>query len=260
MSVYKHCLDNAASLFASLGSERFCGDLAKLLAKPLQYDGLAILLFHPHYLPTVLHANLMQHDAEVFRQKYMQGAFLLDPFYQIASSGNNGLYSIREIAPEGFFGGRYFREYFCPAGINDEVNYVFQGHEGIFGLISISRTVAHPRFSEDELSILSLLGKIVIEAVKRHLVFQSGLFEDVKPVFRPKVLQNRLEEFGRAILTDREHQVVHLMLQGCSSKAVANQLGMSPATERTHRKSIYKKMGVNSHAELSAEAFHFLRQ
>ncbi|MBL4601308.1 MAG: helix-turn-helix transcriptional regulator, partial [Emcibacteraceae bacterium] len=50
----------------------------------------------------------------------------------------------------------------------------------------------------------------------------------------------------------REYEISLLMLRGLSSKATANILNISPATENTHRKNIYKKMKVNSHAELLA--------
>lgn len=50
-------------------------------------------------------------------------------------------------------------------------------------------------------------------------------------------------------LTDREREVLCLLASGASTKAIAEQLFISPATVRNHIKSILTKLGVRSRLE-----------
>lgn len=51
-------------------------------------------------------------------------------------------------------------------------------------------------------------------------------------------------------LTPRETEVFRLLLEGYTLQETANQLGVKYSTANTHMTSIYKKLGVNSRAEL----------
>jgi len=68
--------------------------------------------------------------------------------------------------------------------------------------------------------------------------------------------QRKMEEYGRASslddtnLSPREKQVVSLLLQGMTLRQVAPELGLTVSTVSTYSKAIYKKLGINSRAEL----------
>ena len=47
-------------------------------------------------------------------------------------------------------------------------------------------------------------------------------------------------------LTDRERDVLEFLLSGCSSKKVAQELGISPRTAEVHRWNIMRKFDVDS--------------
>jgi DNA-binding NarL/FixJ family response regulator len=51
-------------------------------------------------------------------------------------------------------------------------------------------------------------------------------------------------------LTDREKQVLKLVAEGMSSKAVAEALGISVKTAMTHREHLMEKLGVHNRTEL----------
>ena len=51
-------------------------------------------------------------------------------------------------------------------------------------------------------------------------------------------------------LTDKEAEVVFLLIEGYSVKLVAEELGVSPNTVRTHVRSIYEKMDVHTRDDL----------
>lgn len=64
--------------------------------------------------------------------------------------------------------------------------------------------------------------------------------------------RERIDEFQRraAALTVRERQVMDLIVDGKSTRQIANQLGLSPKTVETHRAHLLRKTGVSSIAEL----------
>ena len=51
-------------------------------------------------------------------------------------------------------------------------------------------------------------------------------------------------------LTAREAQVVNLILEGHSTRAIAGVLAIAVETVRVHRRHVYEKLGVSSQAEL----------
>ncbi|MEM1362941.1 MAG: response regulator transcription factor [Pseudomonadota bacterium] len=59
---------------------------------------------------------------------------------------------------------------------------------------------------------------------------------------------------GRADLSVRELQVLHLIAQGCSNAAIAERLSISPKTVDNHRSRMMAKLEVHSTAQLLALA------
>jgi len=55
---------------------------------------------------------------------------------------------------------------------------------------------------------------------------------------------------GAEVLTERERQIVALLLKGRTSKLIASELFLSENTIKTHIKNVYAKLNVRSRAEL----------
>ncbi len=55
---------------------------------------------------------------------------------------------------------------------------------------------------------------------------------------------------GDSLLTERQHQIVEGLSEGLSYKMIASKYSISLETVRDHIKKIYKKLGVNSKAEV----------
>lgn len=61
-----------------------------------------------------------------------------------------------------------------------------------------------------------------------------------------------VEAFG---LSDREQQIVPLILRGASTQEIARTLCLSPLTVQDHLKTIFDKMGVRSRREIAGRIF-----
>ena len=86
------------------------------------------------------------------------------------------------------------------------------------------------------------------ELVKSILRLQQGAHgkgQNMPPM--PKVLQSR-------ILSDREVEVLSLIVQGYINKEIADQLNIGMTTVITHRKNIMEKLGMKSVSALTIYA------
>jgi DNA-binding CsgD family transcriptional regulator len=59
---------------------------------------------------------------------------------------------------------------------------------------------------------------------------------------------------GEVSLTPRQAQVLHLLARGCSTKQMADELGVAQDTIRNHVRAILRRLGVHSRLEAVIEA------
>ena len=104
-------------------------------------------------------------------------------------------------------------------------------------------------------------GYLLKEDASRHIVAAVEALADHKPYFTWKVSKTMLDTYlahgqgGQDApafnqLTSREREVIQLLAEGRSNKAVSALLGISVKTVETHRAAIMRKLGISSIAEL----------
>lgn len=94
-------------------------------------------------------------------------------------------------------------------------------------------------------------GKEVINAIRN--VYEQGAF------LEPSVTRHLLDEYTQpsetsqqaaSHLTERERQVLKLVVSGWSNKEIAQSLSISPKTVSVHRSNLMAKLGVQNSFEL----------
>ncbi len=238
----------AAPLITAIGAADFYDQLADFLRHRATSDSVVALEYHLHYAPHVLFEDLDPRDGEALYDQYFKGAYLLSPFYLrwLAGREQSALYRLQEIAPDGFFNSIYYTDYYGRSGLIDEMGYVVSAGSESAVLVSLGRTSRHKAYSGVERRRLSAIEPVVASAVKRH----GSLLSARSGTHLKKRLADAVDLFGSTVLTERERGVVQLMLRGHSSKSCARELGISPTTERVHRRNIYAKLEISSQAEL----------
>jgi DNA-binding NarL/FixJ family response regulator len=104
------------------------------------------------------------------------------------------------------------------------------------------------------------VGYLVKDSADTELVKAVMAIADGKSYFSPAAAAVLLDEYRRSIarrgvtdrydlLSDREREVLQLMAEGRSTKAIATLLGVSPATIETHRAHVFEKLDLHSVAE-----------
>ncbi|MDH3282154.1 MAG: helix-turn-helix transcriptional regulator [Gammaproteobacteria bacterium] len=246
----------AAPLVTALGEADFYARLAGFLRHRVANDSLVELAYHYHYAPQVLFDDLDPRDGAALYGRYFKGAYLLSPFYLRwrAAPQESALHRLKEIAPEGFFDSIYYTDYYGRSGLVDEMGFVVPTSSESAVLVSLGRTSQLEAYSRQERQRLHAVEPIVSSIVRRHWALIAA-----PPKARlKKRLADALALFGSTLLTEREQSVVQLMLRGHSSKSCARELGISPTTERVHRRHIYAKLGISSQAELFSLFFDAL--
>jgi DNA-binding CsgD family transcriptional regulator len=247
---------NAAAVrLAGAGGPAAIGDaLTAALKIVLDFDGIFVAALHRDAPPSVPYYNDPYTEPDL---TYHDGPYLLDPFYNHFLAGAaDGCYRLADLAPDGFRRSEYFASYYRLLDYSDELGLLAALDPGGCAHVSIARRGGH--FTRRDRDWLAAAAPLAREAVRRMNKAHSPM-----PGARSALhdsLRQAHRHFGASLLTEREREVVQLLLRGSSAKAIARALGISPETARNHLKRIYPKLGVASQAELFALFFRALEQ
>ncbi|AXM99095.1 helix-turn-helix transcriptional regulator [Pseudomonas plecoglossicida] len=235
-----------ARVIDALGKEDFWRALLDALCLLVPAENALVALMQPGQVPRLLlevdsRIEAEQYDVNV---DYCSGMYLLDPFYQKVCAGvSDGLHSLESLAPDQFHQSEYFQHFFRHVVGSDELQFMLNIEGGVVGL-SLGSSQS---FTLEEQGTLLCVRDWVIAAMRRHL--------QLTPANSPSTeidnLALMLERFASR-LSAREIETGKLVLRGFSSKAIAQQLSISPATVKVHRRNLYHKLNVSGHAELFA--------
>jgi DNA-binding CsgD family transcriptional regulator len=234
----------------TLNSPDFGSQLTALIHSVVAFDSAVMMAYPDDSTLAVLLDELAAGDRAVFDGPYRNGLYMLSPLYRESRNGRRGCFHISEIAPEGFTQSEFYELYYSRNDSIDQAAYLMETGQGTPVALSIERTIKLEPFTAADLKQLSALAPLLAA-----LVGQQQWNEELVPPasVQPDMhahLQLVLENFGCSTLTPRERQVVRLILRGYPSKSVARELDISTQTEQVHRKNIYQKLTISSHAEL----------
>lgn len=250
MSQLQHVSDTLAPLLALAGRESFQPRLAEAFAELVSADNLVALLYHSDRSPELLYNSSNPSPGSPI-DRFVAAAYLLDPIYRAARDKNySGFYHLQKLAPQGFEGSAYYKNYFKQTAISDEAGYIVQLSKQTFVNLSLSRISDSPRLSRADLNKLKALESWVAELVKLHWREYRRRTPEQHKTTLTWQLDTALKEFGSSRLTKRENQVIRLLLQGHTSKSIAEQLGITLETVKLHRKKSYAKLLIRSQSEL----------
>jgi DNA-binding CsgD family transcriptional regulator len=243
----------AADVVSALGTPGLPQALADLLRRTVPYSYTVVFGYSGTARPIDLYDDFPEDRRKVFVTDYQAGPYLLDPFFLAAVRPfDPDLYRLRDMAPDRFYQGEYYRNYYARTGLAEEIAYLVDlpGHSAL--VLSLMRT--ERPFSQREFQTLRAVFPFVAAVVRRHWVnigLQCGSDAKGKGAQRPlRDLSDDLGTFGAGILTAREREIAAFTLKGHSAVSTGQILGISPGTVRIHRRNIYAKLQINSQGEL----------
>lgn len=228
------------------------GEIAAALA---QFDFIVVFAYRGAERPIDLHSTFNPGDYEIFVSLYQAGPYLLDPFFHAARDGREGIFRMRELAPDRFFVSEYFRTYYSQTRLAEEIGFFVPTEDGVTVVLSLMRKATSRAFSARAFELLRQAEPLVAALVRR---FWSGLGRRFDLALQdrrggrqrtPRMAGER-GVWERLDLTAREAAIVELVLQGHSSEAIGARLGIATGTVKVHRRNVYRKLGISSQTQL----------
>ncbi|CAE6798658.1 helix-turn-helix transcriptional regulator [Paraburkholderia haematera] len=118
--------------------------------------------------------------------------------------------------------------------------------------MSVCRTRRLPPFSLKELSVVKHLATLVLPLAAMHKRLAGALPADSGTAGIPDSLLTQWLGQSRAKLTSREAAVCAAFIQGMTTQAVAQSMGVKPSSVETYAKRAFAKLEIGSRRQLLA--------
>ncbi len=242
--------ESLEQMLEHLGTPRFWRALVLALRQVASFDNALVVYIPPDAAPLALEestfAGPLQSESPV--PYYCRGMYLLDPFYIAIRAGiSGGLYRLEDLAPDQFRQSEYYLNYFSREVGQDELQFLQPLENG--GVLSFSIGTMQI-FDAVTIGKLHVVACWVLSSMKRHWTLAQQVKQQVPQPSLHDRLDHTLQNFGAERLSKREAEIARLTLCGHSSKAVAQKLLISPETVKVHKRVLYSKLGITSHADL----------
>ncbi|WP_371346628.1 LuxR C-terminal-related transcriptional regulator [Ancylobacter sp. IITR112] len=253
--------ERSASVRTGPGDDPFGHALITWLRAHVPFDHCVAFGYRGTARPPLLFETFNRAESHVYVTLYQVGPYLLDPFYHAAIERIEGFRRMRELAPDRFYASEYYRSYYSQTVLAEEVGFFVPLANGASVVVSLMRKAASGAFGAAQVRLLRELAPIVLslcrlrwgeEAIGEDAGARAGR-AGARPLDRGKIWQD-------LSLTEREGEVVDLILQGHSADSIARLLSISAGTAKVHRRNIYRKLNINSQAGLFAHFVAIMRR
>jgi DNA-binding CsgD family transcriptional regulator len=217
----------------------------------IPFDYSVVFAYRGAERPIDLYSTFDAADYEIFVTMYQEGPYLLDPFYSAASLPRPGVWRMKALAPDRFFASEYYRSYYVQTGLAEEVGFFVPAGDGVTVVLSLMRREGSGAFRDAEYALMRKAEPLVAALVRRAWGRLGPRFDHPS---RARKEDRNPEAKARARISDkltqRESDIIELVLQGHSSESIGLRLGVATGTVKVHRRNIYRKLGISSQAQL----------
>ncbi len=222
--------------------------LASYLADLCNFDSIIMASYKDSAKPTMVYPVApIKHSQPL--KSYLEKSYVLDPFYQLSNVSNPpSVCRLEDISPPLFKQSEYFKSCYQYFNFVDEINLSIKLDNKICFIITLGRGNNLGSISRIELNRLNDVYPMINSLVQQFWLSQSHVFTEHEGLNNN--IQKALNTFGGTVLTPRVQQVSQLILQGHSSKSIANTLNISVGTVKVHRKNIHRRLHTSSQSEV----------
>jgi DNA-binding CsgD family transcriptional regulator len=246
-----------AAALSAVGQPNYLGCLIDLIGTLASHDRITAVRYSTATRPEFLaHRNF----SDALANRYLEVYYPYDPFYAYWRDNERpGIVPLRRFTTREFKQGIYIAEFLFQSVIVDEVGVLLRDGEGTALAIFLERS--QRRFSASDIERLedAFPSLAAIHALHRRLAAPEPKVKpspvEGKPVAR---LSQRLPDGLWSELTQRERDVIELILAGHPSSGIAERLRISPGTVRIHRQSIYAKLDITTEREIFLQYIDFM--
>jgi len=248
MAVDRDWAEGCGALIGALDGPDFAPALTALVRSLVPVDTVMVTVYFDNSPPDDLYHEQDPAEIAYLTVDYTNGPYLLDPFYSAFTERRpSGVYRLRDLAPDGFYRSSYYKTYYHRVTVTDEVGLLQHLTDASCVVYSIARRGDAPRYSKADLARLRAAFPVLGAAMEKQ-------WRSVGPApegpWRSAVIDTHYRRFGAGLLSEREREIVRLILAGHSSLSISRLLDISEGTVKVHRKHVYAKLEISSQAEL----------
>lgn len=255
--------ERSANVRTGPGDDPFGHALIAWLRAHLPFDHCVAFGYRGTARPPLLFETFNRAESHVYVTLYQVGPYLLDPFYHAAIERIEGFRRMRELAPDRFYASEYYRSYYSQTVLAEEVGFFVPLANGASVVVSLMRKAASGAFGATQVRLLRELAPIVLSLCRLRWGEEAIGEEAGSHAGRTGASGRELDRgkiWRDLSLTEREGEVVDLILQGHSADSIARLLSISAGTAKVHRRNIYRKLNINSQAGLFAHFVALMRR
>ena len=246
-----------------LDSPELPARLVTALGHLVPFELAVIFVYRGRARPLLVYDNFELAEAKRGIAAYVESTYVLNPFYQAYLRGlPDGIHRMRDLAPDAFFESEYYRAHKASPSATEEIGYLTEhwpkGMEEleiaitldakVLAEITLSRSRHGRGFDDAELARLATVLPVGAALLRRYWTEFGATGSGSSPP--DSQVDDAFANFGKAVLSDREREVIRLILRGHSSESIGFNLGISLGTVKTHRKNAYAKLEISSQSEL----------
>lgn len=252
--------ESLSSLISAIGQESFSNNLSRFVNSIAKSDSSIVFVYRYNSPPEILFERSAHPLRKNSLENYIEGFYLLDPFYRAAIHENKrGVIRIESIEPSGFRDSEYFCQYYKHAHAEDELNIIIRVAPDAVLAASFERAEGKGRYRPEEVSLLTDLEPTLRSATESHWRWSSTVKHQENSAKAAHLhFTNVINEFGKEELTPREREIVQLVLRGYSTMEIARLNRISEDTVKVHRRNIYEKLQISSLSQLFSRVLNDL--
>lgn len=236
--------DLLANTIGSLAQEDYYKNFSQACEYLSGYDSALVVWLSTEHRPIHLYDDVPETFSKATMQPWFEGAYLLDPFYQLfLDNAADGVYALSDIAPDNFFDSEYAHTYYGRTGLIDECDVLVNLDNDHAILVSLGRREGHGPADAD-VAALTLAFPVLAQLCRKQQSAGDGEINFSAP------LNKAFLNFGKDHLSKRECEVIQLILKGHSNKSIALLLDISVDTVKVFNKRFHTKLNISSQAEL----------
>ncbi|TQV83836.1 helix-turn-helix domain-containing protein [Denitrobaculum tricleocarpae] len=256
--------DRADELVSAIGRDDFFALLSSALGDILHFEFLIVFLYRKDAAPARLHDSITAARHRKGLNNYLKNTYVLNPFYQALRKGvEPGVYFMKNFMPAPCDLENRQQDFRLRVDSYEEIGFLTEdwpsGMQELLLVmpidpstlveVSLSKKEAGGGFTAGNVTELRGVFSFLHALIRKHWEVASHL---LAPELEAPLLERLFMNFGQDVLSERERQVIRLVLLGHSSTSVALNLGVALPTVKSHRRNAYAKLEISSQAELFA--------
>jgi len=245
----------------AIGKDRLPALLFKLIKFRIKIDAAILIIYRPKSKPVLLSSTFKEKRAKLGLSNYINDTYVLNPAYLSFKKGETrGITKITEISGKDSIKSAHYTNFKIKEARDEDLGFLTEGWPERLEEISILFDLPNKEmgelaifkkkisgFNKTDLNTLQILEPLIYSILKNHWTTtrDNTIFKNTR-----SNQNKRYENFGEKILSPREIEVAQLIFEGHSGNSIAANLDIAITTVKSHRKNMYKKLGIGSQQEL----------